>query len=211
MHGPDPMDPHPMKGFSQVGFLKPLVKNPNIVIGEYTYYDDPAGPENFERDNVLYHYPFFGDRLVIGKFCAIGCGTKFLMNGSNHRLNSLSAYPFNLFGKGWERVTPELGDLPVRGDTVIGHDVWIGYDCLIMPGVRVGDGAIVGARAVVTKDVPPYAIVGGSPAHELKMRFERDVVERLLKVQWWHWSVEKITRNLEKIVGGDVFALETAE
>lgn len=194
-----------------MGFLKPLVKHPNIIVGDYTYYDDPAGPEHFERDNVLYHYPFFGDKLVIGKFCAIGCGTKFLMNGANHRLRGLSAYPFNLFGKGWERVTPELSDLPMRGDTVIGHDVWIGYDSLIMPGITVGDGAIIGARAVVTKDVPPYAIVGGSPAHVLKMRFEPEDVERLLAIQWWHWSVEKITRNLEKIVGADVFALESAE
>lgn len=211
MHGPDPLDPHPMKGFRQVAFLKPLIKNPNIVVGDYTYYDDPAGSEHFERNNVLYHYPFYGDRLVIGKYCAIGCGTKFLMNGANHRLSSLSSYPFSLFGGGWEKVTPKREDLPVRGDTVIGNDVWIGYDSLIMPGVTIGDGAIVAARAVVTKDVPPYAMVGGSPAHVLKMRFPPDAVQRLLAVGWWHWDAAKVTRNLEKIVGGDIFALETAE
>lgn len=200
-----------MKGFPQVAFLKPLVKNPNILVGEYTYYDDPAGPEHFERHNVLYHYPFYGDKLVIGKFCAIACGAKFLMNGANHRLTGISDYPFNLFGQGWERVMPQQQDLPMRGDTVIGHDVWIGYESLILPGVRIGDGAIIGARAVVTRDVPAYAVVGGSPANVLKMRFDPETVDRLLAVQWWHWSAEKISRNLEKIIGADVFALEAAE
>lgn len=211
MAGPDPLDPHPMKGFPQVGFLKALVKNPAIVVGDYSYYDDPDGPERFERDNVLYHYPFLGDRLVIGKFCAIGRGAKFIMNGANHKISGCSTYPFGIFGGDWARVVPRLEELPLRGDTIVGNDVWIGYEALILPGVTIGDGAIVAARAVVTKDVPAYAVVGGNPARVLKQRFEDDVVKRLLAVAWWNWDAAKITRNLEKITGGDVAALEAAE
>jgi len=210
MHGPDPLDPHPMKGFPQVGYLKTLVKNPNIVVGDYSYYDDPDGPEQFEQRCVLYHYPFIGDRLVIGRFCAIARGAKFIMNGANHSLRGFSTYPFQIFGRGWERVMPTADDLETRGDTVVGHDVWIGYDALIMPGVKIGDGAVVAARAVVTKDVAPYTIVGGNPARELKRRFDDATVARLLALAWWNWPPEKITRHLEKIVAADLDALERA-
>lgn len=136
MNGPDPFDPHPLPGFPQVCFIKNTVTNPNIVIGDYTYYDDPDGAENFER-NVLYHFPFIGDKLVIGKFCALARGVKFIMNGANHKTSGISTYPFYIFGKGWESAMPAPGDLPYKGDTVIGNDVWIGYEALIMPGVKI--------------------------------------------------------------------------
>lgn len=153
MHGPSPNDPHPLPGFPQVCFIKNTVNNPHISIGDYTYYDDPDGAEDFER-NVLYHYPFIGDRLIIGKFCALARGVKFIMNGANHRMSGFSTYPFQIFGNGWESVMPQPGELPFKGDTVIGNDVWIGYDTLIMPGVHVGNGAIIAARSVVVADVP---------------------------------------------------------
>lgn len=206
MNGPDPRDPHPMAGFPQVCFLKNTVRNPNIVVGDYSYYDDPEDSENFER-NVLYHYPFIGDKLVIGKFCALARGCKFIMNGANHKLSGLSTYPFQIFGQGWEQVMPTPDAQPYKGDTVVGHDVWIGYDALVMPGVQIGHGAIVSARAVVVQDVPPYTVVGGNPARVLKPRFAPEVVTELLAIAWWDWPVEKITRHLPVIVAGDVAAL----
>lgn len=209
MNGPNPQTPHPMPGFPQVGFLKNLVHSANILVGDYTYYDDPDGPERFEQ-NVLYHYPFIGDRLVIGRFCAIARGAKFVMNGANHKLSGLTTYPFQIFGGGWEKVMPRPGELPYKGDTVVGNDVWIGYDAMLMPGVKVGDGAIVASRAVVTRDVAAYAIVGGNPAVEIKRRFDERTVARLLAIRWWDWDAAKITRNLEHLVAADVEALERA-
>jgi virginiamycin A acetyltransferase len=211
MQGPSPNDPNPMKGFPQVGFLKPLVKNPNIVVGDYSYYDDPEGPEQFEAKCVLYHFPFIGDKLVIGKFCAIARGVRFIMNGANHQISGFSTYPFYIFGNGWESVTPEPSDFPYKGDTVIGNDVWLGYDVLVMPGVKIGDGAIVAARSVVVTDVPAYSVAGGNPAKIIKQRFPDEVVTALLEIQWWNWPVDKITRNLKAIVGADVATLKKAE
>lgn len=210
MHGPSPDNTQPMAGFPQVGYLKPLIKNPNIVIGDFTYYDDPDGPEHFESKNVLYHFPFIGDKLVIGKFCAIARGVRFIMNGANHKISGFSTYPFYIFGHGWESVMPQPGDLPFKGDTVIGNDVWIGYESLIMPGVQIGDGAIVAARSVVASNVPAYSVVGGNPAKVIKQRFPEEVLNELLKIQWWNWPVEKITRNLQSIVGADIWALMNA-
>ncbi|KMK81239.1 Vat family streptogramin A O-acetyltransferase [Pectobacterium brasiliense] len=207
LNGPDPDNRYPMAGFPQVCFIKNIVTNPNIEIGDYTYYDDPDGAENFEQ-NVLYHYPFLGDKLIIGKFCAIARGAKFIMNGANHRLSGLSTYPFQIFGNGWEKVTPKPGDLPYKGDTRIGNDVWIGYDALIMPGIRIGNGAIIASRAVVTADVPAYTVVGGNPAKILKARFAPDVIEALETLCWWDWPIEKITRHLEIIAAGDIAALQ---
>lgn len=206
MNGPSPDSKHPMAGFPQVCFIKNTVNNPNIIIGDYTYYDDPEDSENFER-NVLYHFPFVGDKLVIGKFCAIARGVQFIMNGANHKLSGISTYPFQIFANGWEKVMPSPGDMPYKGDTVIGNDVWIGYEALIMPGVKIGNGAIVSSRAVVTADVPAYAIVGGNPATVIKARFAPDVVKRLEEIAWWNWPIESITRNLTQIVSGDVDAL----
>ncbi|MDP0498552.1 MAG: Vat family streptogramin A O-acetyltransferase [Verrucomicrobiota bacterium JB022] len=209
MHGPDPRNVHPMEGFPQVCYIRNTVRNPNIEIGEYTYYDDPDGAEDFER-NVLYHYPFIGDKLVIGRFCALARGVKFIMNGANHKMAGLSTYPFQIFGHGWEKVMPAMDELPYKGDTVIGHDVWIGYDSLIMPGVKIGNGAIVAARSVVTRDVPAYTIVGGNPAQPIKARFAPEDIARLEAIAWWSWPIEKVTAHLPLIVGGDIAALEQA-
>ncbi len=210
MYGANPNEKHPMNGFPQICFIKNTVSNPNIIIGDYTYYDDLEDSENFER-NVLYHFPFIGDKLIIGKFCALATGVKFIMNGANHKISGFSSYPFQIFGNGWERVTPQQDELPNKGDTVIGNDVWIGYEAVIMPGVQIGDGAIIASKSVVTKNVLPYTIVGGNPAKEIRKRFADDVIETLLKIAWWNWDIEKIYRNLEKIVDGDIDALKNCE
>ncbi len=209
MNGPNPNDKEPMKGFPQVGFLKNFITSSNIEVGDYTYYDDPDGPENFEA-NVLYHFPFIGDKLKIGKFCAIAKDVKFIMNGANHKVSGFSTYPFYIFGNGWEKVLPGEGDLPYKGDTVIGHDVWLGYESTIMPGVSIGHGAIVASKSVVTADVPAYSVVGGNPAKVLKLRFDEATIEKLLSIAWWDWSAEKITENLEAIVSSDIEALNKA-
>lgn len=209
MNGPDPQNKHPMTGFPQVCYIKNTVTNPNIIIGDYTYYDDPVDAENFER-NVLYHFPFIGDKLVIGKFCAIARDVKFIMNGASHKTSGISTYPFQIFGNGWEKVMPAAEDLPFKGDTVIGNDVWIGYEALIMPGVKVGNGAIIAARSVVTADVPAWSVVGGNPAKIIRSRFPADSIAILEKLAWWDWPVEKISRHLPLIVAGDVAALAAA-
>ena len=209
MNGPDPQNTHPMTGFPQVCYIKNTVNNPNIIIGDYTYYDDPVDAEDFER-NVLYHFPFIGDKLIIGKFCAIARDVKFIMNGANHKTSGISTYPFQIFGNGWEKVMPQPGDLPYKGDTEIGNDVWIGYEALIMPGVKVGNGAIIAARSVVTADVPAWSVVGGNPAKVIHARFPADSVAILEKLAWWDWPVEKISRYLPLIVSGDVEALAAA-
>lgn len=204
--GPKPTEVHPMKGFNQVCYLKNVIKNPNIIVGDYSYYDDPMDSEGFER-NVLYHYPFMNDKLIIGKFCAIARDVKFMMNGANHKIDAFSSYPFSIFRNGWERVTPTLEDLPFKGDTIIGNDVWIGYDALIMPGVKIGDGAIIASKSVVVKDVPAYTIVGGNPANEIRRRFSEDVIALLESAQWWNWSAQKITDSLEILTSNDEDAL----
>lgn len=209
MNGPDPATKHPMVGFPQVCFIKNTVTSPNIVIGDFTYYDDPEDSENFQR-NILYHYSFMGDRLVIGKFCAIARGVKFIMNGANHKMSGISTFPFSIFGGGWERVIPKPEDLPYKGDTIVGNDVWIGYEALIMPGVRIGNGAIISSRSVVTAEVAPYSIVGGNPAKLIRQRFPPDVVAELESIAWWDWPIDKISRCLEIIVAGDVEALKRA-
>lgn len=210
MHGPDPNDPHPMRGFPQICYIRNTIDNPQIQVGEYSYYDDPEDSEGFAR-NVLYLFPFIGDRLIIGRYCAIARGATFVMNGANHRMSGFSTYPFNIFGNGWERSTPLPQELPYKGDTVVGNDVWIGYEAMLMPGVRVGDGAIIAARSVVSADVPAYAIVGGNPARVLRMRYDDAQIERLLRIAWWDWDADKVSRHLELIVGADLDALEAAQ
>jgi virginiamycin A acetyltransferase len=209
LNGPNPNDKEPMKGFPQVGFLKNHLSLPNIEVGDYTYYDDPDGPENFEN-NVLYHFPFIGDKLKIGKFCAIAKGVKFIMNGANHKMSGFTTYPFYIFGQGWEKSLPTAGELPYKGDTVIGNDVWLGYESTIMAGVTIGHGAIIASKSVVTNDVPAYSIVGGNPAKFLKYRFEQDVIDKLLQIAWWNWDAEKITSNLNAIVNNELDALSQA-
>lgn len=211
MNGPNPDLKHPIPMHKRVGFLKSLVQSPNIEVGEYTYYDDPDGPDLFEKKCVLHHYDFIGDKLIIGKFCAIAEGARFIMNGANHPLSGLSTYPFNIFGGGWEKgFDPETWRNEVRGNTVVGNDVWIGMEAIIMPGVSIGDGAIIAAKSVVTHDVQPYAIVGGNPAKLIKHRFDDRTIKRLLSVAWWDWPADKITRNVDAIRGGDIKALEAA-
>jgi len=209
MHGPSPDTVYPMDGFPQICFLKNVVTRPNIEIGDFTYYDDPNGVENFEN-NVLYHFPFIGDRLIIGRFCAIARGVKFIMNGANHQMSGISTFPFFIFGNGWEVARPAADELPYKGDTIIGNDVWIGYDVLIMPGVTIGDGAIIAARSVVTTDVLPYTVVGGNPAQVVRRRFDADSVQRLQSVAWWNRSPAWITEHLNQIRAGDIDALESA-
>lgn len=209
MHGPSPDTMYPMDGFPQICFLKNAITRPNIEIGDFTYYDDPNGIENFEN-NVLYHFPFIGDRLIIGRFCAIARGVKFIMNGANHQMSGISTFPFFIFGNGWESARPAAGELPYKGDTIIGNDVWIGYDVLIMPGVTIGDGAIIAARSVVTTDVPPYTVVSGNPAQVVRRRFDADSVRRLQSIGWWTRSPAWITKHLNEIRAGDIDALERA-
>jgi virginiamycin A acetyltransferase len=200
-----------MPGFPRVCYLRPVITRPNIEVGEYTYYDDPDSPERFEEKCVLYHYDFVGDRLVIGRFCALATGVTFIMNGANHAMDGFSTYPFEIFGGGWEAGF-DFADAPKRsrGDTVVGHDVWIGRGAVIMPGVTIGSGAIVASASVVTKDVPPYAIVGGNPAHVIRMRFDEATVAALLEIAWWDWNAEKIGRHRHAIRGVDLEKLRTA-
>jgi virginiamycin A acetyltransferase len=189
------------------GFLRHFITRPGIIVGDYTYYDDPRGPERFE-DHVLYHFDFIGDRLVIGRYCSIAAEATFIMNGGNHMTSWFTTYPFPIFGQGWEVAAP--AQWPHRGDTRVGNDVWIGYRATIMPGVTIGDGAVVATAAVVTRDVPPYAVVGGNPATVIRMRFDTATVERLLAIAWWDWDAGKVTRNVRAICGGDIEALERA-
>lgn len=162
MTGPDPNSIYPNENIRQVVYIKNVISRPNILVGDYTYYDDIDGAEKFE-EHVTHHYDFLGDRLIIGKFCAIARGIEFIMNGANHRMNSVTTYPFNIMGGGWEKFAPKLDDLPLKGDTVVGNDVWIGQNVTVLPGVHIGDGAIIAANSVVAKDVPPYCIAGGNP------------------------------------------------
>ena len=196
---------YPREGDRQTVYLKEVVNDPNIEVGERTIYNDfAADPVGFERNNVLYHNPVHGDRLVIGKFCSLACGARFLFNSANHTLGSLSTYPFPIFwGEEWGIDKSEVASAwDNRGDIVVGNDVWIGYEAVVMAGVTIGDGAIVASRAVVTRDVPPYAIVGGVPAKVIKYRFDQATVESLLRIKWWEWPAERIRRALPLIRGG---------
>lgn len=186
-------------------FLKNIITAQNISVGDYTYYDDSTDPTSFERDNVLFNYPEFGDRLIIGKFCQIASGTKFIMGPANHRLSSVTTYPFNVFGGLWsERTPPHMSQLPHKGDTVIGNDVWLGRESVIMPGVKIGDGAIVAAYSVVTKEVPPYAIYGGNPAKFIKFRFDDELIDLLLRFRWWNLASEQLVEILPLLCDPDL-------
>ncbi|MFI1769391.1 CatB-related O-acetyltransferase [Streptomyces sp. NPDC020800] len=204
---PNPEALHPLPGQDRVVLLRPLVTDSRIEVGEYTYYDDPDGATEFERRNVLYGYG--PERLVIGKYCAIAAGTRFLMAGAAHPTMGVSTFPFTMFGGSWtERTIDLVTGMPSRGDTVIGNDVWIGYQALIMPGVRIGDGAIVAAGAVVTADIEPYTVVGGNPARPIRRRYEDADIERLLRAAWWDWPVELVTEHLRTIMAGTPAEIE---
>ena len=195
---------YPRTGDQQTVYLNAVIKDPQIEVGDYTIYNDfIADPLLFEKNNVLYHYPIHREKLIIGKFCSIACGTKFLFNCANHTLKSLSTYTFPLFYEEWELEKSNITTAwDNKGDIVIGNDVWIGYEAVIMAGVHIGDGAIIAARAVVTKDVPPYTIVGGTPAIEIRKRFNAEVIQQLLMLKWWNWSTDKIRQCLPYIAEG---------
>lgn len=197
-------------GDKETIYLKHVITNPNITVGDFTMYNDFVNdPTLFEKNNVLYHYPINGDKLQIGKFCSIACGAKFLFNSANHTLSSLSTYPFPLFFEEWGLEKKDVTNAwDNKGDIVIGNDVWIGYEAVVLAGVTIGDGAIVGTRAVVTKDVPPYTIVGGVPAKPIKRRFPEETISALLEIQWWNWSEERITRNIGAIQSGNIEQLK---
>ena len=197
MDGPDKEAVFPLKNYDKLCFLKNIVKNPNIIIGDYTYYHDFENIENFEK-NVKYHFDFIGDKLIIGKFCMIASDVKFIMNGGNHLTSAISAFPFDIFGNGWENAM-EHKSYPYKGDIKIGNDVWIGYNATIMAGVSIGDGAIIATNATVVNDVKPYSIVGGNPAKEIKMRFTEEEVSKLLRLKWWDWDINKITENIQNL------------
>ena len=206
MQGPDKNIIFPLKNYDRLCFLKNIIKNPNIIVGDYTYYDDFEDVHNFEK-NVKYHFDFTGDQLIIGKFCMIASDVKFIMNGANHLSNAISTYPFAVFGNGWESAM-EGKTYPNKGNIEIGNDVWIGYNATIMAGVKIGDGAIIATNSTVVSDVEPYTIVGGNPAKEIKKRFSPEIIERLLKLQWWNWDIEKITKNVQNLTDLDIDKLE---
>ena len=206
MPAPDPATIHPVAGQDRVVFLKPLIKSPSISVGDYTYYDDPAGALLFEERNVLYAYG--PERLEIGSYCALAEGVRFLMGGGNHAMLGPSTFPFGIFGADWEPTMDLVMAAESRGDTVVGSDVWIGYQSLVMPGVSIGHGAVVAAASVVVGDVPPYAVVGGNPAKVLRARFPEEDVERLLRAAWWDWPVELVTEHARTIMAGTAAELE---
>lgn len=206
MTGPDKNTPFPLAGHDRLCFLKNIVKNPQIIVGDYTYYDDFENVHNFEK-NVKYLFDFVGDQLIIGKFCMIASDVTFIMNGANHLSDTISSYPFAVFGHGWEHAM-EGKSYPTKGNTIVGNDVWIGHQATIMPGIKIGDGAIIASNATVTKDVAPYTIVGGNPAKPIRKRFSEATIEKLLELSWWDWPIDQISRNVQHLTGEDVDALE---
>ena len=200
---PDPNKAFPNPNIPSLCYIKNVIKNPDIIVGDFTYYDDADGADRFE-DHVTHHYDFIGDRLIIGKFCAIAKGIEFIMNGANHSMCGASTYPFYIMGSGWEKFVPEEGGLTFKGDTVVGNDVWIGQNVTVLPGVHIGDGAIIGANSVVGSDIPPYSIAVGNPCRVVRKRFDDETVEYLLNLKWWDWDVEKITQNIGAICSGDL-------
>lgn len=201
---------YPRIGDTETVYLKNVITDPNIEIGDYTMYNDFAhDPCDFQKNNVLYHYPVNHDRLVMGKFCSIACGAKFIFTSANHSMKSLSTYPFPIFFVEWGLDVTNITDAwDNKGDIIIGNDVWIGYEAVILSGVTIGDGAIIGARALVTKDIPPYTIVGGVPAKPIRKRFDDVTIEKLLELKWWYWSEKRIKANLEIIQSGQIDELK---
>ena len=208
MNIPDKHQKYPLDNYDRLCFLKNIVKKPNIIVGDYTYYDDFETVENFEK-NVKYLFDFVGDKLIIGKFCMIASDVTFIMNGANHLSEAISSYPFAIFGGDWSDAMEEK-EYPVKGDTKVGNDVWIGYGATIMPGITIGDGAIIATKSVVSKDVEPYTIVGGNPAKEIKKRFSEETIKDLLSLQWWDWPIEKITSHVHDLTGTEIERIKSS-
>jgi len=196
----------PLENYNKLCFLKNLIKHPNIIIGDYTYYDDFEDVAKFEN-NVRYLFEFSRDKLIIGKFCQIASGVTFIMNGGNHLVESLSSYPFSIFGGAWEEAM-DGKEYPFKGDTIVGNDVWLGYNATILAGVKIGDGVIVAANSTVTKDIEPYSIVGGNLAKLIRKRFDENTTAKLLALKWWDWDIDRITKNINVLTGKDVDQLE---
>lgn len=189
-------------------FLKNIVKAENIIVGDYTYYDDSHDPMGWERNNVLFKYRFFGEKLIIGCYCCLAEGSTFIMGAANHRLSSVTTYPFSVMGGLWRELsTPHIDELPHKGDTVVGNDVWLGLDAVVMPGVRLGDGCIVAAKSVATKSFEPYSIIGGNPARLIRKRFDDGLIALLLRFAWWDRSPEEVTSLLPLLTCSDIEAV----
>lgn len=195
---PNPNKIYPLPGVNTVTYVKPTLKNPNIIVGDFTYFSDV----DFEK-HVTHHYDFLGDKLIIGKFCQIGAGVEFVMNGANHQMNAVSTFPFYIC-EGWKMDPPAMDDLPFKGDTVVGNDVWFGQNVTVLPGVHIGDGAVIGANSVIAKDVPPYTIVAGNPAREIRKRFDDELVQLMLKFKWWEKSIDEIDALIPILTCGNL-------
>ena len=209
--GPDPNAAFPNPNIPSLCFIKNVIKNPNIIVGEYTYYDDPDGADRFE-EHVTHHYDFISDKLIIGKFCAIARGVEFVMNGANHRMDAVTTYPFYVVGGDWgSAIAPVKDELPLKGDTVVGSDVWIGQNVTVMPGVHIGDGTIIGTNSVVASDIPPYSIAVGNPCRVVRKRFDDEFIAYLLQLRWWDWEIGKIDRNMKALCSGDLSLIRTIE
>lgn len=195
---PNPNIINPIADFKNIIYVKPTIKNPNITVGDFTYF----GEEDFES-HVTHHYDFNGDKLIIGKFCQIAAGVNFVMNGANHQMNAASTYPFYIF-EGWDQKAPPLSDLPLKGDTVIGNDVWIGQNATILPGVHIGDGAIIGMDSVVAKDIAPYSVAVGNPAKEIRKRFDDELIQLMLKLKWWDMEIDEINKLIPVLTDGNL-------
>jgi len=203
---PDPGVLHPVPGQPRVVMLKPLITSPLIEVGEFSYYDDPDDPTAFQARNVLYHYG--PEKLIIGRFCALAEGVRFIMNGANHRMDGPSTFPFPIMGGSWAGHADLITGLPGRGDTVVGNDVWLGYQAIVAPGVRIGNGAVIASGSVVTSDVPDYGIAGGNPATLIRRRYSDQDIARLLELAWWHWPLQHITEHIRTIMSGTIDDLE---
>ncbi|OJU48061.1 MAG: chloramphenicol acetyltransferase [Bacteroidales bacterium 45-6] len=201
---PDPNVVFPVEGFDTVTYVKPIIKRPNIIVGDFTYFSDT----DFES-HVTHHYDFCGDKLIIGKFCQIGKGVEFIMNGANHQMNAISTFPFYIL-EGWEQEVPPLSKMPIKGDTIVGNDVWIGQNVTIMPGVIIGDGAIIGANSVVAKSVDPYTIVAGNPAKPIRKRFDDELIELMLKFKWWNKEIDEINSLIPLLSDNDTNRVKQA-
>lgn len=195
---PDPNLIHPIPGYDKEIYVKPTIKNPNIIVGEFTYIADAE----FES-HVTHHYEWLGDRLLIGRFCQIAAGVEFVMNGANHQLNAVTTFPFYTL-QGWQADPPAPADLPFKGDTVIGNDVWIGQNAVILPGVHIGDGAIIGANSVVGCAIEPYTVAAGNPAKAIRKRFDDELIALMLRFKWWDKDISEIQRLIPLLTCSDL-------